>query len=57
MSKVEDYRRHARDCLLLADQIGTQEGRAALIAMAQRWYELAKQAEREERSDKTPNKK
>jgi hypothetical protein len=40
-SKVEDYRRRARACLLMAGTISSDETRAALVEMAQVWMRLA----------------
>ena len=40
-SKAQKYRRLARECLVLARTVSTEEARASLRAMAQAWHRLA----------------
>ncbi len=42
----EDYRRHAAECLRIAEGITEAQDRAGLICMAQVWLQLARQAEK-----------
>jgi hypothetical protein len=42
----EEYRQHAAECLRIAENLGDPQGRAGLIAMAQAWLQLARQAEK-----------
>ena len=41
-----DYRCYAAELLRIAEHVGDQQSRAALIAMAQSWHHLAAQAEK-----------
>jgi hypothetical protein len=41
-----DYRRHAAELLRIAGEIGDEQSRVALLALAQRWRYLAVQVER-----------
>jgi hypothetical protein len=41
MKKVEDYRRHAQDCRLMANRSRSPEERGMLTNMAQTWDSLA----------------
>ena len=45
------YRRHAADCLALADQTADETQRMKLIGMAQSWFRLAEQAEKNSHND------
>jgi hypothetical protein len=42
---VNEYRRHAAECLCIADDIVDPQKKMLLIAMAQAWLRLAQQAE------------
>ncbi len=42
----EEYRRHAAECLRLAEGLANPRERLALIDMAQAWLQLAYQAEK-----------
>jgi hypothetical protein len=45
---TNEYRRHALECLSIADAITTiPENRMLLIAMAQAWLKLAQRAEQD----------
>jgi hypothetical protein len=41
MATVEEYRRHAAECLRLAQEAKTGDDRLRLLQMAQAWHELA----------------
>jgi hypothetical protein len=41
----EDYRRHAAECLGIAENIINPQHRARLIIIAQAWLQLARRAE------------
>ena len=43
---AEEYRRHAAQCLRIAERITDAQGKASLVAMAQAWLFLARQAEK-----------
>ena len=43
MSKFEDHRRRAAECLRLAREAADKTNRALLIEMAQTWAKLAEQ--------------
>jgi hypothetical protein len=45
MSGPEEYRRYARECLELANNLRVPRARAALQHMAQVWLRLAQDAE------------
>ena len=42
---LNEYRRHAVECLLLADEISDPKNKLLLVAMAQAWLKLAQRAE------------
>jgi hypothetical protein len=42
----QQYRRHAAECLEIAESIGDPQIKAGLIVMAQSWLDLALQAEK-----------
>ena len=42
---MNEYRRHAAECLLLADDISDAKNKLLLVAMAQAWLKLAQRAE------------
>jgi hypothetical protein len=49
---MNEYRRHAAECLTIADDTATNpENKMLLIAMAQAWLRLAQQAERNAATD------
>jgi hypothetical protein len=42
---MNEYRRHAVECLLLEDEISDPKNKLLLVAMAQAWLKLARRAE------------
>jgi hypothetical protein len=46
MTKTEEFRRHAGQCLRAADLARTADAKQLLINMAQRWNDLARRAQR-----------
>ena len=42
---MNEYRRHAAECLLLADDTSDPKNKLLLVAMAQAWLRLARRAE------------
>jgi hypothetical protein len=44
MSKAEEYRQHAQQCLDVAQRIQNAEERAILLQIAQRWMHLAEKS-------------
>ena len=42
---MNEYRRHAAECLLIADEITDPNNKLLLVAMAQAWLRLARRAE------------
>jgi hypothetical protein len=42
----DEYRRLAAECLRIAENLGDSQSKAGLIAMAQAWLQLARQAEK-----------
>jgi hypothetical protein len=52
MASAADYRRHAAECLRLADRTKEPEAKAMLHSMADAWLQLARElADREARKD------
>jgi len=45
MSRVDEYRRHAAECLRIAQETRDPEAKARLLNMAQKWRELGEKAE------------
>jgi hypothetical protein len=45
MTSSEEYRRHAGECVRLAQQIRNARDKALLLAMAETWLRLAEQAD------------
>jgi hypothetical protein len=45
MSRVDEYRRYAAECLRIAQATSDPEAKGRLLDMAQRWGELGKKAE------------
>jgi hypothetical protein len=43
---TDEYRCHAEECLRIADDIPNAQHKMVLIAMAQAWLRLARQAEK-----------
>jgi len=44
MGSADEYRRHAAECVRLAQQIANTRDKSLLLAMAQMWIRLAQQA-------------
>ena len=51
MMTADDYRKQAADCLKLLGQVGDEQGKLALIQMAQTWLRLAEQSEKNSQND------
>lgn len=51
MSRSDDYRHNAANCLAVAEHTKEPGAKALLIAMARSWYLLADQAEKNSQSD------
>ena len=51
MSRSDDYRHNAANCLAVAEHTKEPGARALLIAMARSWHLLADQAEKNSKSD------
>ena len=45
-AQLDQFRRYAEECVRMAQETHVPEHRALLIDMAQRWIELAEQADR-----------
>ena len=45
------YRQYAKDCLRFASDAGDVQGKLTLLNMAQAWFSLAEQAEKNSRAD------
>jgi putative IMPACT (imprinted ancient) family translation regulator len=43
--KIEAYRKMAADCIEVAQRMSLKDDRARMMEMAQRWLDLAQQAE------------
>ncbi len=55
----EDYRRHAADCLGIAESIINPQHRARLVIIAHAWLQLARRAEKNPTTEivyETPSK-
>ena len=48
MSRAEEYRRFAAECLRVAHDSKNPKDKALMLVMAQKWRELADKAEKEE---------
>jgi hypothetical protein len=48
MSRAEEYRRYAIECVRVAQQTHNPNDKAMLLDMAHKWQELADKAEREQ---------
>ena len=46
MSKADEYRRFARECLEIAETIEDPQSRAVMLHMAQVWFRWAEDAKR-----------
>ena len=55
MSRVDEYRRYAAECLRIAQETSDPETKARLLNMAQKWRELSEKAEEASASDASPN--
>jgi hypothetical protein len=51
---TDEYRRHAIECLRIADETISARSRVMLIDMAQSWMHLAQQAEKNLTTDLGP---
>jgi hypothetical protein len=51
MSRSDEYRHNAANCLAVAGQTEDPTARAMLIAMARSWHRLADQADRNSKTD------
>lgn len=51
MTRSDEYRRNAANCLSVAEDIADPAARALMIAMARSWHLLADQAERNSKVD------
>src|SRR5438552_1431934 len=54
MSRVDEYRRYAAECLRIAQETSDPEAKARLLNMAQKWRELGKKAEEGAADDAKP---
>jgi hypothetical protein len=57
MGTPAEYRKHARDCVELAERATAEHHRILLLRIADKWLLLASQAEREEKLLATENVK
>ncbi len=48
MTRAEEYRRYAFECIRVAQQTQNPADKAMLLAMAQKWQALAEKAESED---------
>ena len=55
MSRVDEYRRYAAECLRIAQETSDPEPKARLLNMAQKWRELGEKAEEVAASDASRN--
>jgi hypothetical protein len=49
MSRAEQYRRYAAECLRLANASEDAREKAMLLQMAEQWHRLAERAEKDDR--------
>ncbi len=47
MSKTDDYKRYAAECVRVAQHSDNPTDKAMMLAMAQKWRELAEKTERD----------
>jgi len=52
MTQAEQYRQQADECMKLAGEASSQEGRALYLKMAESWIALAQEQERAAVSEK-----
>jgi hypothetical protein len=50
MRRADEYRQYAAERLHVAQELSSTEEKGRLLAMAQKWRELAEQAEGDEKS-------
>ena len=50
MSRVDEYRRYAAECLRIAQETSDPEAKARLLNMAQKWRELSERQRRPPRA-------
>jgi hypothetical protein len=53
MTRGDEYRRLAAECLRVAQASNNPNDKALLLEMAQKWRELAKKIERQDGTDQT----
>ncbi|MBV8800199.1 MAG: hypothetical protein JO208_10390 [Alphaproteobacteria bacterium] len=53
MTKPEEYRREAADCVRLAHAFDDASTKALLVGMAETWWDLARAAENAQREHRT----
>jgi hypothetical protein len=46
MARADEYRRHAAECLRVAQRVSDPNDKALLVQMAERWRELAEKVEK-----------
>jgi hypothetical protein len=51
MTRAEQYRRYAAECIRVAQETVNPDDKALVLEMAQKWRELAEKAEREDASN------
>jgi hypothetical protein len=54
MSKADEYRKFATECLEVAQRMSLRDDRNRMTGMAQKWLELAQTAEAREARQATP---
>lgn len=54
MTKAEQYRRYAAECIRLAQQLQTPAEKDTLLHMAEAWWRVAERAERTPERDGEP---
>jgi hypothetical protein len=47
MSRADEYRKYAADCIRVAQRSNNSDDKAMLVHMAQKWRELAEKVERQ----------
>ena len=51
MARADEYRRHAAECLRVAQRVTDPNDKALLIQMAEKWRELAEKVEENGRTE------
>ena len=51
MARADEYRRHAAECLRVAQRVSDPNDKALLIQMAERWRELAEKVEKNDETE------